>query len=170
VISRPNLRLSLLVLALAATSLVAGGACKNTTAPRPTSVAPGQAAAAAVVVDTGEHEVTYRVEVARTPTEHERGLMFRRYLAADAGMIFLFDRPSVQTFWMKNTLIPLDMVFIDSDLRIVGIVANAEPQTETVRAVDEPSQYVLELAGGIAAKDGLRPGQRVEFQGVGPSP
>jgi uncharacterized membrane protein (UPF0127 family) len=70
---------------------------------------------------------------------------------------------------MKNTLIPLDMLFIDSDRRIVGIVQNAEPQTLSGRSVGLPSQYVLEIGGGLTGKLGIRAGQVVEFQGV-PSP
>jgi uncharacterized membrane protein (UPF0127 family) len=146
---------------------LAGGACKNSAGQRQTAAsAPGGAAPATVVVDASDGKVAFHVEVARTPTQHERGLMYRRYLAPDAGMIFVFERELMQTFWMKNTFIPLDMIFISADRRIVGIVANAEPQTETVRAVEAPSQYVLEIGGGVAAKDGLRAGQRVEFQGV----
>jgi len=152
---------------------VVGGGCKNAGAPRPSATpvdAPGAGDAPAtpgvVLVDEGATRVAFRVELARTPAEHERGLMFRRHLDPDAGMLFLFPRSYVQTFWMKNTLIPLDMVFISTDHVIVGIVANAQPETETIRSVDEPSQFVLELAGGVAAERGLRAGQRVEFRGV----
>jgi uncharacterized membrane protein (UPF0127 family) len=163
-------------IALAAVVACAAPACKNAGPPRAPSANPvdGPAAAEAhappalVIVDAVGKRVAFRVEVARTPAEHERGLMYRKHLDPDAGMIFLFDRPFVQTFWMKNTLIPLDMVFISSDREIVGIVANAEPETETVRRVDDPSQFVLEVAGGVAAERGLRVGQRVEFRGFGP--
>src|SRR4051812_23652406 len=74
-------------------------------------------------------------EVAVAPADRERGLMNRRTMKEDAGMIFVFDDERVQTFWMKNTLIPLDMIFIGSDGVIVGIVANAEPETLTRRSV-----------------------------------
>jgi uncharacterized membrane protein (UPF0127 family) len=116
-----------------------------------------------VEIDTPGRKVTFRVELARTSEEVQRGLMYREHLAPDAGMLFLFERPRVQTFWMKNTLIPLDMIFIGPDRRIVGIVAEAEPQTLTARKVDSPSQYVLEIGGGLAAQLGIRPGQVVEF-------
>ena len=75
--------------------------------------------------------MAFRVELALTPEEQERGLMFREHLDADAGMLFVFEAPSAHVFWMKNTLIPLDMIFIGADWRIAGIVENAEPQTLT---------------------------------------
>jgi uncharacterized membrane protein (UPF0127 family) len=148
-------------------ALAALPACKSSVGPRPaTGAAPADAATAAVVVDTGERQLTFHVELARTEEERERGLMYRDHLAPDAGMLFLFERPALQTFWMKNTLIPLDMIFISSDRAIVGIVANAEPLTLTPRAVNEPSQFVLEIGGGLAARLGIRAGQRLELRGV----
>jgi uncharacterized membrane protein (UPF0127 family) len=92
--------------------------------------------------------------------------MYRAHLAPDTGMLFLFDRESVQTFWMKNTLIPLDMIFISADHKIAGIVYDAEPQTLSVRSVVDPSQYVLEIGGGLSAQLGLRAGAAVTFHGV----
>ena len=163
-ISRRNLLGTPLVVALA--SVLAVGACKNSAGQRQTSSAgPSEAAASTVVVDTGERQVTFHVELARTEPEREKGLMFREHLASDAGMLFLFERPSVQAFWMKNTLIPLDMVFIGADHAVVGVVANAQPLTLTPRGVGEPSQYVLEIGGGLAARLGIRAGERVDFRG-----
>jgi len=154
-------------LALAVAACFAGGVgCKNSAGQRQTASAGPETAASTVVVDTGERQLTFHVEVARTEPEREKGLMFRDRLAPDAGMIFLFERPSVQTFWMKNTLIPLDMIFIGSDRAIVGVVENAQPLTLTARSVGEPSQYVLEIGGGLAARLGIRAGQRVELRGV----
>jgi uncharacterized protein len=144
------------------------GACKtdrqNSPAASPTAASP-----ATVAIAAGDRRVEFRVEVALTPEEHARGLMYRTHLAADTGMIFVFDEPSVQRFWMKNTLIPLDMVFIGADRHVVGVVQNAAPETETERKVDAPSQYVLEIAGGLAAELGIHPGEAVDFRGV-PSP
>ena len=142
-------------------------ACKNNGQQATTTAPP--ATRATVVVDTGDRKVSFRVELALTPEEQNRGLMFRQSLGADEGMLFVFDRQSIHTFWMKNTLIPLDMLFIDKDRRIVGIVENAEPQTETGRSVGLPSQYVLEIGGGLSGKLGIRAGHVVEFQGV-PAP
>jgi uncharacterized membrane protein (UPF0127 family) len=153
--------LSLMLVVTAATV----PACKNSGVPRP-ATGLADAAGPSVVVQTGEREVAFHVELARTPEERERGLMFREHLAADAGMLFVFDQPSLQTFWMKNTLIPLDMIFLSPDREIVGIVQNAEPLTLTGRGVNEPSQFVLEINGGLAARLGIRTGQRVQFRGV----
>ncbi len=146
--------------------LLAAAACRSGNAVKPETTRSDLRNAPTVVVPATGRDVTFRVEVARTPPEHERGLMYRSHLDADAGMLFLFDRPQALTFWMKNTLIPLDMLFIDSDRKIVGIVENAEPQTLTSRRVDAPAQYVLEIGGGLAARLGFRPGATVEFHDV----
>jgi uncharacterized membrane protein (UPF0127 family) len=106
------------------------------------------------------------VEVARTPAEVERGLMFRRELAPDAGMIFVFDDESEHVFWMKNTFIPLDMIFIGAGDAVVGVVENAEPQTTTPRTVYRKSRYVLEVNGGWSAAHGVKPGDLVRFEDV----
>ena len=122
---------------------------------------------ARVVVETragARHPVA--VELARTDAERARGLMWRTSLAPDAGMLFLFDESEVHSFWMQNTLIPLDMIFIDDGGRIVGIVARAAPQTTTGRSVDAPSRYVLEVNGGWAEAHGLSAGDHVRFEGV----
>lgn len=154
-------------------TLLALAACKNGDVKAPTA-APANgsgtapAGAPAVVLHPPGGEVVIRVEVARTSAERSRGLMFRKHLDPEAGMIFLFDRPEVQKFWMINTLIPLDMIFIDGDRRIVGIVENAEPKTEQSRFVARESQFVLELNGGSAARLGLQPGQPVEFRNFSP--
>ena len=121
-----------------------------------------------VVMPEGQAQSKVRVSLARTDVERQRGLMYVQNLAPDDGMLFLFDEDSVLSFWMKNTLIPLDMIFIGADRRIVGIVANAEPQTETSRSVGVPSQYVLEIGGGLSGQLGIRAGQLVDFQGVPP--
>lgn len=154
----------MLALAVAVTT-AALPACKNSGAPRP-AAGLADAAGPTVVVATGEREVTFHVELASTPEQRERGLMFREHMAADAGMLFVFDQPALQTFWMKNTLIPLDMIFLSPDREIVGIVANAEPLTLTGRGVNEPSQFVLEINGGLAARLGIRAGQRMQFRGI----
>jgi len=147
-----------LAVALLPASCKSGGQKAGTTS-APASVA-------SVAIDTGGRKVMFRVEVAVTPEEHARGLMYRSRLADDAGMVFVFEEPSIQRFWMKNTLIPLDMIFIGSDRAIVGVVENAQPLTLTARSVGEPSQYVLEIGGGLAARLGIRAGQRVELRGV----
>ena len=133
-------------------------ACKTVRTSAPTSV---------VTIDTGEWKVPFKVELATTDAEQQRGLMFRDHMDADAGMLFVFDHDSVHTFWMKNTLIPLDMLFIGGDQKIVGIVENATPQTETSRTVGLPSRYVLEINGGLSARYGFRAGQAVQLPMAG---
>jgi uncharacterized protein len=118
----------------------------------------------------GRAEARVAVELARTPHEIQRGLMYRSHLPPDAGMLFLFDRPKVQSFWMKNTLIPLDMIFVTSDMVVAGVVANAEPRTTTSRTLPGvESQYVVEVNGGWAAAHGVEAGVPVQFLGVEPA-
>ena len=101
------------------------------------------------------------VELAKTPHDIERGLMYRRSMADDRGMLFKLDGRREHTFWMHNTCIPLDMLFIDDDGVIVGIVEGAAPLTETTRSVGCPSVFVLEVNGGWARKRGVLPGQKL---------
>ena len=110
--------------------------------------------------------VTVEAEVAYTNPQRERGLMWRRELADGKGMLFLFPTEQWLNFWMRNTLIPLDMVFIDSKFEVAGVVENAAPQTLTGRGVGKPSKYVLEVPGGWAAKIGLKAGAKVKFEGT----
>ncbi len=119
-----------------------------------------------VILHAGGRALPFRVELAASEPQRERGLMYRNHLDPDAGMLFVFDREAPLTFWMKNTLIPLDMIFISSGRRIVGIVENAVPETETPRRVEGLSRYVLEIAGGMSRRLGISAQSAVEFQGV----
>lgn len=116
----------------------------------------------------GVHRVD--VELATTGPSRTRGLMWRRELAPGQGMLFVVPEAGVQSFWMRNTLIPLDMLFIDAELRIVGIIERAEPRTLTPRSVGKPGPYVLEVPGGWCASVGIRPGSRVQLEGVSAVP
>lgn len=127
---------------------------------------PGPQARVIFVTQTGE--VPVEVEVAATNDARRAGLMFRKSLAPGKGMIFLMDTERVQAFWMHNTLIALDMIFVDHDKRVVGIVAQAEPQTDVRRSVEEPSLYVIEVPGGWAARAGIATGDVVRFDHVEP--
>ena len=109
---------------------------------------------------SGEHRFT--VQVAATVAEQEKGLMFRRSLGRDEGMIFPYDPPQDVAFWMKNTLIPLDMVFIGPDRRILRI-ATAEPLSLATVPSGGPASAVLEIRGGRAAELGIRAGDPVEW-------
>ena len=140
-------------------------------APLPEASAAGSPSAlptGEVVLRTpGAPDATVRVEFALTPADQERGLMFRRELDADAGMLFVFDPPERRhSFWMRNTLIPLDMIFVGADLQVVGVVERAEPLTETAREVASPCAYVLEVNGGYAGEHGIVPGTRLEILGL----
>ena len=105
--------------------------------------------------------VRFTVEIAQTAAEKSRGLMFRPRLAPRAGMLFLYDPPQPASFWMKNTMIPLDMLFIDRTGRVVNIVAEAEPYSLRARASDGPVRAVLEINGGLSAHLGIEPGAQV---------
>lgn len=118
------------------------------------------------LVPAGGTPVKVRVEVARTTEQRTRGLMFRERLDADAGMVFLFDSDDDHTFWMMNTPLPLDMIFITRDLVVAGVVENAVPFTTTSRSCGQQSRFVLEVNAGFAARHGVGPGTRVEFDGV----
>jgi len=111
-------------------------------------------------------DVTFQVEVADSPAKREIGLQYRRNLAPDRGMIFLFSEESQQTFWMKNTPIPLDMIFIGRDMKVVGVVAQTVPFSLDARSVEAPSQYVLEINGGLAERHGIQTGDRVRFDSI----
>lgn len=108
--------------------------------------------------------VEVRAELAVTERERNVGLMYRGHLDAGAGMLFVFERPQVLGFWMRNTLIPLDMIFISSKKKVVGVVHNAQPRSLETRGVGmKLSQYVLEVNGGFAKKHSIKAGTPVEF-------
>ena len=106
---------------------------------------------------------TFAVEVAATPEEQAKGLMFRTELGPDEGMIFPTEPPRRASFWMRNTVIPLDIIFIGTDHRILNIAANAVPYDETPLPGTGLSIGVLELAGGRAAELGIKPGDKVKW-------
>jgi uncharacterized membrane protein (UPF0127 family) len=110
-------------------------------------------------------EVVFQVEVADTPAKRELGLQYRRDLAETQGMIFLFPKENQLSFWMKNTPIALDMIFIGADRKIVGIVENTVPFSLESRSVSGKSQYVLEINGGLSRRYGFKSGDGVHFQG-----
>ncbi len=103
----------------------------------------------------------FTVEIADTDQTRETGLMFRKSMAPDRGMLFDFQTPQPVTFWMKNTLIPLDMIFIAKDGRVVSIARNARPMSEALIPSGGPIVGVLELRGGRAAEIAVKPGDEV---------
>ncbi len=112
-----------------------------------------------IISATGPHR--FKVELAETPAQMTQGLMFRTSLAPDAGMLFDYQQPTVATMWMRNTLIPLDMLFVDAQGRIVNIHERAVPQSHDVIAAAAPVRAVIELNGGTASRLGIEPGDRV---------
>jgi len=118
-----------------------------------------------VVLSTRAGEQHVKVEVARSDPERQRGLMYRQSLEAGRGMIFLFEKPEQHMkFWMKNTYIPLDMIFIGPDKHVVFVEENAEPLTMQSRGPDDDeSQFVLEVPGGWARAHGVERGVLVRF-------
>jgi uncharacterized membrane protein (UPF0127 family) len=112
----------------------------------------------------------FSVWIADTPGREEQGLMFQRYLAPDQGMLFPQDPPRVMSMWMKNTLIPLDMLFIDGRGKILYIKANATPESEDIITYASPIRAVLELGGGEAARRGIRAGDTVRHELFGLAP
>lgn len=121
-----------------------------------------QTLAVLVGADGLRHPLT--VEFASTPQQLQQGLMFRRSMAVDSGMLFDFGHDQPVSMWMKNTLIPLDMLFLDRAGRVVGIAERAVPETTTVISSPGPVRAVLEVNGGTTARLGLKVGDRVEHQ------
>ncbi len=146
-------------------AIAAAGACGSaTTSPQPAverSAAGLEQVPLTIRSSTGTHRFT--VEVARTPEQQAQGLMHRQSLAPDRGMIFPYDRPTDASFWMKNTLIPLDMIFIRPDGTIARIAENTVPMSLDPVPSLEPVSAGLELAGGRSAELGIKPGDKVEW-------
>lgn len=119
-----------------------------------------------VVFSEAKDAPTLEVELMLTEPNQERGLMYRRSMAEDHGMLFAWGAPSEHTFWMHNTCIPLDMLFIDADGLISGIVENAPTLNDEGRSVDCPVTYVLEVNAGWSRRHGVAPGEKVQIEGL----
>ncbi|MFM5907831.1 MAG: DUF192 domain-containing protein [Novosphingobium sp.] len=114
-----------------------------------------------VTTRSGKH--AFKVEVAASSEEQAKGLMFRTEMGADEGMIFPMDPPRMASFWMKNTVIPLDIIYVGKDRRILNIAAQAVPYDTKPLFSNGPVIAVLELGGGRAAQLGIAPGDKVEW-------
>ena len=125
-------------------------------------VAYAQAFEALSIVTQGGQRQSFQVEVARNDADRAQGLMYRRSMAPDRGMLFDFGRVEPVSMWMQNTYLPLDMLFIRPDGTIARIAANTEPLSTRTIPSGEPVLAVLELNAGTAAKLGIRAGDRVE--------
>ncbi|KGI76805.1 hypothetical protein LF63_0113750 [Oleiagrimonas soli] len=118
------------------------------------------------------HGHVFHVELATTDAQRDLGLMHRTHMATDHGMLFAFAYSGVQTFWMKNTLIPLDMLFFDKDRKLVSMQLNVPPCTADpcpLYPSGKPAMYVLELAAGTAAQLDIQTGDTFSLEGrIGP--
>ena len=134
--------------------------------PPPADAARPTAPSPKVYLSTPNGEVSVNVEVVSTEAKIQRGLMWREHMPLDAGMLFLMGFEKDWAFWMRNTLIPLDMIFIKKDMTIAGIVESAQPKTEVLRRVGTPSLYVLEVNGGWTKQHGVVAGAKVRFENI----
>lgn len=106
------------------------------------------------------------VEVADEPTERTQGLMHRQSLAPSAGMLFIFPYEAEHPFWMKNTHISLDMIWLDANKRVVGVIADTEPLSTASLSPKRVSKYVVEVNAGFAKANGIVPGVAAHFQNI----
>lgn len=111
----------------------------------------------------GEPIISIAVEIPQDRAARLRGLMHRRHLPEGMGMLFMYDREQQRSFWMKNTYIPLDMIFIDSSGEIVGIAEKTQPLSEQSYPSQVPARYVVEVNAGFCATHGVKIGGRVDF-------
>jgi len=116
-----------------------------------------------LTVTTRGKSHAFRVEVARTPQEQARGLMFRTAMGPDEGMLFPYDQPRILSFWMKNTVLSLDIVFIGPDRRVINIADHAVPYSEASLTSVAPAVAVLELNAGRSRDLGIVAGSRVDW-------
>lgn len=146
--------------------LLAAGvlACSEESAPRAVRVDPTAPVRVALATERGEAVVT--VDVADTPPVIAQGLMYRLSLAPGHGMLFFMGRDKDWSFWMRNTVVPLDLIFISRKLTIAGIVHRAQPLTDEGRRIGVPSLYVLEVNAGWAKAHGVKAGARVRFENL----
>lgn len=116
-----------------------------------------------VKIQTDDLTHFFQVEIADEPGEHSRGLMFRDALSENSGMLFLYPYPRPASFWMKNTKIPLDMLFIDADGRIVKIAEETTPFSLDPVSSDAPVVGILEIAGGESERKGIEVGDLAKW-------
>lgn len=107
---------------------------------------------------------TIAVEIADEPAEQTKGLMDRMYLAPDRGMLFVYPDEAERHFWMHNTHISLDMIFLDGNRFIVGIIRRAKPDSDDALTIGKPARYVLEVEAGLCDRLGIREGDRLTFR------
>ena len=151
--------------------VLGAGAARAVAQDDPTGPQPTLPQEPLTITDDNGKPHAFKVEMATTPQQQETGLMFRPTVAADRGMLFVFPTVQPETFWMKNTIAPLDMVFINQDGTIRAIAENTVPESLAPVGSGGPVLAVLELQGGITATDNISVGDRVtapQFGGAAP--
>jgi uncharacterized membrane protein (UPF0127 family) len=153
-------------LAISACTMPANGGSKANACGTGTELAPSAAGLSQTIlcITSGTKKHTFTVEIARSSMEQAKGLMFRTELADDAGMIFPFPEPKVASFWMKNTVIPLDIIFVRENGTIESIAENTIPYSTEPVSAGEAVVSVLELRGGLTSELGIKAGDRVIWQ------
>lgn len=116
--------------------------------------------------DTDAGRTHFYVELATTEAERKKGLMERPEMQREWGMLFVFDRAEQRSFWMKNTLIPLDIIYLDSTGEVVNVIHEATPETTTPRYSEGPARFVVEINGGMAASAGIEPGTQMTVENI----
>ncbi len=112
----------------------------------------------------GKKRVVIEAQVALTLAQQAKGLMFRRTLPQDEGMLFIYDNERELGFYMANCYLPLDMIFLDRDRKVVGIIKEAVPMDRTIRSIGRPAQYVLEVNGGFTSRHGIGVGTEISWR------
>lgn len=153
--------LAWLALFLAASALALPAARAETVLPEGVEEVEFAVSPAPLLVHTREGTRRFAVEVADDPRKRARGLMYRRSMAPDAGMLFCFDRTRPVNMWMKNTVLPLDMIFAREDGTVARVAEDAEPYSEAVVSSGEPVRFVLEINAGQAREQGIAAGDRL---------
>jgi len=120
-----------------------------------------------LIVRSGDKEHRFQVEIAATDQQRSMGLMFREEMAYDHGMLFLFDTEGQRYFWMKNTPLPLDIIYLGADGEIVSIAADTKPFSLETIPSGGPAKFVLEVNAGIAAALAIAPGDKAESPSLG---
>jgi len=111
----------------------------------------------------GKEIVKINIEVAETPAEQEKGLMNRPYMNNEDGMLFIFNRDEERGFWMRNTIIPLDIMYVNAQMEIVSIAVNTEPYSERSIPSGRPAKYVVEVNAGFSAQYGITAGCKISY-------
>ncbi|BAV94875.1 hypothetical protein JBKA6_0862 [Ichthyobacterium seriolicida] len=111
-----------------------------------------------------DREIKLDIEIANTDIERAQGLMYRSEMLENRGMLFIFEVDQVHSFWMKNTRIPLDILYINKDKEVINIVENARPKnTKNIPSSDGPCLYVLEINGGLSSKWNIKKGTKIDW-------